>query len=287
MWPAISKHISETTSRPFDCENTVPMGGGCINETVRIEGGGQVFFVKLNRASLLEMFEAEADGLRDLRAANAIRVPEPLCCGVAGDRAYLVLEYIKMGGRGDDAEMGRQLAALHRRTSEKFGWHRDNTIGITPQLNTPEDKNWISFYRDKRLKYQFDLAARNGRVFSGADDLLKSIDRFFENYAPKPSLLHGDLWGGNASFDHSGNPLIYDPAVYYGDREAELASTEMFGGFGRGFYQAYETAWPLDSGYSMRKPLYNLYHVLNHYNLFGGGYGEQAEGMVKHLAFEI
>lgn len=237
------------------------------------------------------MFIAEADGLLELNKAKSIRVPKPVCYGEAEGKSWLVTEWITFGReRGDSAEqLGRQLAAMHSYTSGQFGWFRDNTIGSTPQQNTQAD-NWLEFYRDRRLRLQFELAARNG--FTGAlqdkgERLMVDLEMFFTAYTPEASLLHGDLWGGNCAFDATGRPVIFDPAVYYGDREADVAMTELFGGFDAGFYAAYREAWPLDAGYSVRKTLYNLYHILNHANLFGGGYATQAEHMIDRLLAEI
>ena len=180
--------------------------------------------------------------------------------------------------------MGAQLAAMHRVTSTEgnFGWHRDNTIGETPQINDWSD-DWIEFLTQHRLKYQFELAEQKGHRFSQAQDLLDITPSLFEGYDPQPSLLHGDLWGGNAGFDEKGEPVLFDPAVYFGDRETDLAFTELFGGFGSAFYEGYSSAWPLHGGFGKRKTLYNLYHILNHYNLFGGGYATQAEGMMTTI----
>ena len=178
---------------------------------------------------------------------------------------------------------------MHRVCARAFGWDRDNTIGSTPQVNTA-DADWVSFLREQRLRYQLDLARANGAdagLLDGGERLLDALPRFFDSYYPHPSLLHGDLWGGNWSADAEGQPVIFDPAVYYGDREADLAMTELFGGFDDRFYHSYRQAWPLDAGYNSRKVLYNLYHVLNHYNLFGGGYARQAQGMIETLLAEL
>jgi len=237
------------------------------------------------------MFEAEAAGLHELAAANAIRVPTPICSGTADGQSWLVTAYIEFGRGGRDSarQFGRQLADLHRQTSVQFGWFRDNTIGSTPQHNGYMG-NWVDFYRQRRLRFQFELAARNG--FAGSlqrkgERLMANLNTFFSSYAPQPSLLHGDLWGGNRAFDTAGEPVIFDPAVYYGDREADIAMTELFGGFGAEFYASYNEAWPLDDGYAVRKTLYNLYHILNHANIFGGAYAAQAESMIDQLLTEI
>jgi len=201
--------------------------------------------------------------------------------------AWLALEWIERGppSRATDSILGEQLAQQHRTTQAAFGWSRDNTIGSTPQLNEWCD-DWMTFFRDRRLRYQLDLAARNGfggRLQQRGGALLDRVPEFFSGYRPVPSVLHGDLWGGNRLTAERGQPVIFDPAVYYGDREADLAMTRLFGGFGAGFYAAYEAAWQLDAGAGARIDLYNLYHVLNHLNLFGDGYLGQALSMIDAL----
>jgi protein-ribulosamine 3-kinase len=237
------------------------------------------------------MFEAERDGLTELAGVGSVRVPVPVCTGQAGGSAFLVMEYIRFGRPAADsaARLGRGLAEMHRHAGESFGWWRDNTIGSTPQPNGLDD-DWVRFWRDRRLGHQLHLAAANG--FGGTlqrlgERLLAELPAFFTAYRPTPSLLHGDLWGGNYAVDGSGAPVIFDPAVYYGDRETDLAMTKLFGGFSEDFYAAYREAWPLDAGYRQREALYKLYHVLNHANLFGGGYARQAEGMMDQLLSEL
>ena len=234
------------------------------------------------------MFEAEAAGLAELAAPGAIRVPAPICWGLAGRRSFLVLEHLALGGPTRGAAAGRQLATLHRTTTPTFGWSRDNFIGSTPQPN-PQTPDWVAFWRDQRLGFQLELAARNGyaRDLQRTGERLRADLGTLLNHRPRPALLHGDLWGGNLGWLPDGAPVIYDPAVYYGDREAELAMTELFGGFGSDFYAAYREAWPLDPGYPVRKTLYNLYHILNHLNLFGAGYLGQARGMIDRLLAEL
>jgi protein-ribulosamine 3-kinase len=261
--------------------------GGSINECYRWETDGGPIFVKVAPARNIEMFAAEAAGLEELRRANAVRVPQALGVGRSDANAWLALEWIQTGPatRTTDTVLGEQLARQHRATQKHFGWSRDNTIGSTPQLNA-ECPDWITFYRDLRLRYQLDLAARNGfngRLQDRGSQLLECLPGFFRTYKPTPSLLHGDLWGGNRLSDNHGQPVIFDPAVYYGDREADMAMTHLFGGYGRDFYAAYEAAWPRDPGHGARTDLYNLYHVLNHLNLFGGGYLGQATGMIDRL----
>lgn len=287
-WQPLEAAVETATGQPFRVRDSRSMGGGCINRAILVSDGSRSFFVKLNTASLLSMFEAEAAGLDELQSADAIRVPDAVCTGTSDGNAWLVMEYIPMRGPADARLAGEQLALMHRKQADAFGWRLDNTIGSTPQPNDWMEE-WIAFLREQRLGFQLELAARNGyggRLQSEGEKLLASLDRLID-HAPVPSLLHGDLWGGNIGYDDGGNPVIFDPAVYYGDREADLAMTELFGGFGRAFYDAYNDAWPLDRGYAVRKTLYNLYHILNHLNLFGGGYAGQAQGMIDRLLAEI
>ena len=286
-WRPVEAAIEAATGDSFRVEQQRSMGGGCISQTLLIGDGVRSFFVKLNAASLLSMFEAEAAGLEELLASGSIRVPTPVCSGSGDGTAWLVLEYIPMGGGSNPGLAGEQLAQMHRKQADAFGWCMDNTIGSTPQQNGWMVE-WIDFWRERRLGFQLELAARKGyggALQSQGEKLLGCFDRLID-HAPLPSLLHGDLWGGNIGYDEQGNPVIFDPAVYYGDREADVAMTELFGGFGKEFYDAYNAIWPLDSGYAVRKSLYNLYHILNHLNLFGGGYAQQAQGMIAKLLSE-
>ncbi len=288
MWESIAAQIAEATGASFNARDRHALGGGCINSAYRVGDGERTFFVKLNSADKHAMFAAEADGLAELARAQALVVPEPICHGVAGGQAFIVLQALSLGGNGSPAEFGRQLAQLHRTTAERFGWWRDNTIGSTHQPNR-QHHDWVAFWRHERLGFQLELAGRNGMLGleREAQRLLAGLDGFFSDYRPIPSLLHGDLWGGNFGYLDSGAPCIYDPAVYYGDREAELAMTELFGGFGSAFYAAYDEAWPRDVGYDVRRTLYNLYHILNHANMFGGGYAGQASAMIGRLTAEL
>ena len=289
-WRDIEAAIREAEGSSFAIESRSGVGGGCINECYVVRGRGQAFFVKLNASDRLPMFEAEAAGLREIARSNTVRVPQPLCHGAGAGASWLVLEYIELrrtSSRGM-AELGRRLAAMHRVTATRVGWHRDNTIGATPQINTP-GTDWIVFWREQRLGFQLQLARNSGhrgRLLAQGERLLERLPAFFSGHAPRPSLLHGDLWSGNAAFVGDATPVIFDPAVYYGDREADIAMTELFGGFSADFYRAYDEANARDPGYTTRKQLYNLYHVLNHLNLFGGGYRAQAERMIAELLAE-
>ena len=269
-------------------ESAVTAGGGTINLTLLLTGGdGRRWFLKLNDASRVDMFAAEAAGLEELAAANAIRVPTPLTFGTTEDQAYLLLEYLDIGHPAANAaaELGRRLAAQHRVTQPRFGWRCDNTIGSTPQHNTWCD-DWLEFWRQRRLGYQLNLAVTNGYGHILRDDgdvLLDGLPRLLAGHEPAASLLHGDLWGGNWGVLATGEPVTFDPAVYYGDREADLAMTRLFGGFAPEFYAAYEASWPLPAGHELRTELYKLYHMLNHLNLFGLAYASQTRAIMDRL----
>ncbi|PZN31454.1 MAG: hypothetical protein DIU71_09875 [Proteobacteria bacterium] len=263
------------------------VGGGSINRCLRYETERGPVFVKLAGAPAMSMFEAEAAGLAALSQARAVRVPQVLACVADGDLALLILEWLELGPptRAGDVLFGEQLARQHGHTERHFGWHRDNTLGTTPQHNA-WCEDWIGFLRTRRFGPQLDLAERNGadgRVLDRGRRLCERLSAFFEGYRPQPSLLHGDLWAGNRAQARNGDPVVFDPAVYFGDREADIAMTRLFGGFGPDFYAAYHATWPLDAGAPARSTLYNLYHVLNHFNLFGGGYLRQARSMIDEL----
>lgn len=289
LWQDISQAIHDTTGEAFALRNQQAIGGGCINATQKISDGQRVFFVKTNRAELVDMFTAEAEALTEMAASHTVRVPKPVCHGISGQNSYLVLEHLDLRGNADMVLLGRQLAAMHRVTRTQFGWHRDNVIGATHQPNG-WNSDWIEFWREQRLGYQLHRAAENG--YGGTlqklgEQLRTRFPVLFRHYQPQASMLHGDLWGGNAAGLADGTPVIFDPAFYYGDRECDMAMTELFGGFGNRFYAAYNEAWPLDQGYKTRRTFYNLYHIINHLNLFGGGYQSQSVDMMQILLSEI
>jgi fructosamine-3-kinase len=280
--------VAAATGVDLESGSARTAGGGCINTCYRVRGNsGREFFLKLNASGREDMFRAECEGLQALRSAGGVRVPEPIGAGTAGGSAFLLLEYLTLhaGSAGAATVLGAGLARQHRHTAERCGWHRDNTIGSTLQRNSWQ-ADWTEFFGYHRLGFQLRLAARKGAGGDLQDKgarLLERLPEFFGGYRPQPSLLHGDLWAGNWAMTENGEPVIFDPAVYYGDREADLAMTELFGGFPREFYVAYRQAWPLDPGYERRRDIYNLYHVLNHLNLFGGGYLRQAVHLMDRL----
>jgi len=281
---ALEVAIGTATGRPFRIERSGAVAGGCIHRSVVLEGGGARFFAKLNAPGFADAFAAEADGLQALAQA-AIRVPDAVAQGAASGVAFLILEHLDLGPGNDAAHatLGRQLAGVHGHLGEQFGWHRGNFIGATAQRNGTS-ATWAAFWQHERLAPQLALAAAKGfRLQRLGDALLAAVPQLLAGHAPGASLVHGDLWGGNAAFLADGTPVLFDPAVYHGDREVDLAMTELFGGFPAAFYAAYREAAPLADGYPLRRTLYNLYHVLNHANLFGGGYAGQAERMMERL----
>lgn len=257
---SVADQIAVSTGRAFKLVTAHPLSGGDINRAFRLQGDNISYFVKLNESALLPMFAAEFSGLQALAATATLRIPQPIVFGQTAEYAFLVLELITFGRAtaSSERQLGQQLAQLHGQPQAYFGWHCQNTIGSTPQINLPQ-ANWLDFWREHRLGFQLQLAAQNGycgQLQSKGQRLMADLAVLFEGYQPQPSLLHGDLWGGNAAVDVQGNPVIFDPACYFGDREADVAMTELFGGFGRDFYAAYQDAWVLDQGYATRKTLY-------------------------------
>lgn len=285
MWDQIAAHISRAINKDFQPTHCRPVSGGSINQAYSLKDGDRIYFVKLNQANWLDMFEAEALGLQQIDSTRTIRVPQPVCWGIAGDSAYIVLEWLDLGYGDRQAwdKMGHNLACMHRVISNNgFGWERNNTIGSTPQINTWTD-SWVSFFTKYRLGYQFRLANWRGGRFPQQDQLLAAVPSILAGHEPQPSLVHGDLWTGNAAITSQGEPVLFDPAIYFGDREVDLAMSQLFGSFPPNFYRAYNQAFPLEPDYEYRKTLYNLYHILNHFNLFGGSYEYQANQMIASL----
>ncbi len=286
---ALDALLSRALGRRFTGRRLAAAAGGCTSDSFVYGDGNRRFFVKRQSAERLAMFEAEAEGLRELAAARAVRVPGVVAVGVA-DGAVLVLEHIALRSPDDSclARLGERLAALHRVTATRHGWRRDNTIGSTPQHNDC-DELWPRFFARRRIGPQLELAAAGGyrELADGPGRrLIEAIPALLDGHQPAPSLLHGDLWSGNLAADQAGAPVVYDPAVYFGDRETDIAMTELFGGVGRAFRAAYEAVWPLPAGYPVRRELYNLYHVLNHLHLFGPGYLARAGNMITRLLAE-
>lgn len=279
--------LCDETGLALDSSSARSVGGGSINRCYRVDGRDGAVFVKVNAAAKRAMFEAEAAGLEALGATRTIGVPRVLAVGAVASSAFLALEWLDLGGGSGSAQarLGERLAAMHRHGGDAFGWHRDNTIGATPQPN-PRMADWLTFWREARLGHQLELAVTRGLPETLAvrlRRLLASLDRWLGGHRPASSIVHGDLWGGNWAVTVAGEPCIFDPAVYWGDREVDVAMTRLFGGFSARFYAAYESAWPLPDGAEARAELYNLYHLLNHFNLFGAGYAGAIDTSLARL----
>lgn len=289
QFESILKHIENSTGLPFLPKHRQTVGGGSINTAFVLANTNHRYFVKTNQTGRGDMFEAEARGLAELGGSQTIRVPRAICYGDDGQQSYIVLEYLDMHGSADQVLLGEQLAAMHRVIQSQFGWDIDNTIGATHQPNHRQN-DWLHFWKEQRLGYQLALAANNGyggQLQKFGERLLADMDQLFIGRQIQPSMLHGDLWGGNVAGLKDGTPVIFDPAFYYGDREADLAMTYVFGGFTRDFYASYQNAWPLDEGFDVRKTFYNIYHIVNHLNMFGGGYHGQAIHMMESVLAEL
>lgn len=285
-WQTVRQQLADAGVLSASNAEPEPVGGGDISAAWRLRDDAGDVFLKTGPAGAADMFAAEAEGLRELERAGALRVPQPLEHGTAGGTAFIALEWIDLSIPDDDvqARLGRRLARLHQVVSGEFGWHRHNTIGATPQQNT-QGTDWAGFWRDQRLGYQLQLAADRGyggRLQERGLELMESLDALLGEHRPDASLLHGDLWSGNQAA-RAGQPVVFDPAVYYGDRETDIAMARLFGGFSRRFFDEYQRAWPLPPDHATRVGLYQLYHVLNHLNLFGSGYLGRAERMIEEL----
>jgi protein-ribulosamine 3-kinase len=292
---ALAAAIGRATGANFRMRSQEPVAGGCIHSALRLSGddgeGTVEYFAKVNEAASAAMFAAEADGLAALRDTGAVMVPAVVSHGADGERSWLVLEWLELSGLDANAAaaLGRALAELHRVPQARFGWARDNFIGASPQANGWHD-DWLPFWRERRLMAQLRLAAKNrlpSRMIDRGERLAADCEAFFAGHRPQPALLHGDLWNGNAARLPDGTPVLFDPAVYVGDREADIAMTGLFGGFPPDFESAYREAWPLRDDYRVRRHFYNLYHLLNHANLFAGDYVRQAQVSIEKLLAEI
>lgn len=273
---SIGRILLRKYGKPVQIKSLTPLGGGCINQSYRIDTNSDSFFIKYNRAEAFKgMFSSEAAGLKQLLDAGSIRIPSVIENGETDEYTFLMLEFIHQGRKGNGfwEGFGSALAYLHKQSDEVFGWGMDNYIGSLPQSNKAH-KAWIDFFIMERLEPMLKLA-RDGKKIG--PELARRFDtlynRFNEIFPPEPpALLHGDLWSGNFLVDETGNPCLIDPSVYYGHREADLAMTHLFGGFSEEFYSAYHSVFPLEKGWEKRIDIFNLYPLLVHVNLFGGGY---------------
>lgn len=284
---SVIKSLSDKFDQPTELLFIDPVGGGSINDTYRLSTTGGDFFIKKNSASTFpEMFQKEVRGLEILGNAEELKVPEVVDCFEEGDDALLVMKFIRSAAKKENfwEEFARLLAQLHRNTQPQFGLDHDNYIGSLVQTNTTHD-TWSDFFREERLEPQIRSARDTGYLNRS---LVNAFDRFYNRLqqlfpGEPPALLHGDLWGGNFMTDESGDPVIIDPAVYYGHREMDLGMSMLFGGFDRKFYDAYDRYFPLEPGWQERMDYCNLYPLLVHVNLFGGGYVRQVEQIIRRF----
>lgn len=263
------------------------LSGGCISNAYRVTTNSEkIYFLKFNSMGSSDMFIKEAHGLQELNKAGVIKIPEI----ISYDEDYILLEQVTSSNKQKkfSEDFGRKFALLHKFTGKYYGFYEDNYIGSNKQINISEENeknNWTKFYFNKRILYQLELAEKIGNSTSelrkAIAALENKIDKIVFDNGESPSLLHGDLWGGNYLVDENGFACLIDPAVYYGNREADLAMTKLFGGFDSRFYKSYDEAYPLPDGYEYRENIYKLYHVLNHLNLFGGGYYSQAMSLTR------
>ncbi|MDF2177601.1 fructosamine kinase family protein [Aliiglaciecola sp. CAU 1673] len=284
MWHFISEQISEQLGQDFICDDTRQINGASHTQNFRISDGRLRFFVKVAEQSALPRLETEAEGLDHLRQAEGFIVPKVICLGTVSQHSFLVLEYLHLqeGSTDNWLEFGRCLARFHGlQQQEMYGWQSDNYIATTLQPNGWQ-KKWCQFFAEQRIGYQLQLLAEKQLLKVKIDQVVESIRQLLAGYLPPVSPLHGDLWQGNAGFCRH-RPVIFDPAFYYGDRETDLAMTELFGRFPQAFYDGYEEIWPLEEGYQYRRPVYQLYHTLNHALLFGGQYLQSAKSQLQNL----
>ncbi|AEH33211.1 fructosamine kinase family protein [Vibrio anguillarum] len=285
MWQTLIQQLSDTLMFEFNPVEKEKVSGGDISDCYMISDGEQRYFVKVNTRDFLAKFEIEGENLRSLRETSTVQVPELVMIGTSKNHAFIVLNYLPtkpLDNATNSYEFGVQLAKLHQWGEQKeYGFDADNYIGSTLQPN-PWDKKWGRFFAEQRIGWQLQLLREKGIELFNIGELVDVVQSRLANHSPRPSLLHGDLWHGNVANSVFG-PICYDPACYWGDRECDIAMTELFEGFQPEFYQGYESILPLSLDYVERKNIYNLYHVLNHYNQFGGHYLVEAESLIKKI----
>ena len=285
---SIEKALQAVFGNQLTYQSFEPLsGGGCINNAGFLRTNAGAFFVKFNQHAYPGMFEAEAKGLALLAEADALHVPEVYASGSSDDgQDFLILEWIGTGKPVSDfwEHLGHGLAMIHGQQQNQYGLDFDNYIGSLPQYNHWTD-SWSTFFCNSRLEPQVQLGLSTGTLPLKLAERIRGLFSRIPEWLPAapPSLLHGDLWSGNLLVDETGKPAIIDPAVYYGHHEMELAFTSLFGGFNQRFYEAYQTVMPVEPGLEERKDLYNLYPLLVHVNLFGGGFVRQVESIVDYL----
>jgi len=285
MWHFISDEIAKAIDQEFICDDIREITSGHSHKAFKITDGRLRFFVKINESMHIAHFKAESEGLEHLQKTKFFKVPKVICSGTVSDKAFLVLEFLTLTSGNNDSwyQFGHALAKQHQdHTQDMYGWQEDNFIGLSPQANQWQ-KKWHTFFAEQRIGIMLQLLAEKGHVLSNnIDKVVESVNRLLIGHNPVASMLHGDLWTGNTGF-HKDKPVLFDPAFYYGDRETDIAMTELFSRLPNEFYQGYQDTWPLNDAYEFRKPVYQLYHVLNHALLFGGSYLDSARSTLKNM----
>ena len=282
MWRIIEQAISESIGNTFEIQDKKSVTGGDINIAFQVFDNRLSFFVKLNDKDCLENFEQECYALQQIEQLSPLSVPQPIAVGITLDKSYLVLNFQHFSNHDHWQKLGADLATMHLScTHGEYGWQNDNFIGTTLQPN-PWQKNWAMFFAEQRIGWQLQLLAEKSIYLGDIDHISEHIHQLLLHHHPRPSLLHGDLWQGNIGFTET-ECFVFDPASYYGDRECDIAMTELFGQFPEQFYHGYKSQFPLAKGYEERKHIYNFYHILNHANLFGGVYIDQSKAMLQRL----
>ncbi len=277
--------LENSTGKRHRIVSVRPLYGGDINDNFRVDtDGGKTYFIKINDRERAGMFRLEAMALEELRHTGSFRIPVVLDAGATDSFSFLLLEYIE-SGRGTARAFAGGLSALHRHSGTAHGWHSDNYIGILPQQNK-RTTSWVEFYCRYRLRVQMELARQKGYIPASLDKKFEKLCGRAGEYLPdvRPSLLHGDLWSGNFFYDTDGTPVLIDPALYYGHREIDLAMMRLFGGFDADVFRLYHEMFPPEPGWRERIPLYQLYPLLVHLNLFGTGYYDRVRGIIERYA---
>jgi len=284
FWQFIEKEIQDKTRTFFSINQKRSISGGDISHAYHLIGDKTDYFIKINQPQFSSLFEQEAVGLASLSLTNTFRIPVVITQGIFDAKSYLILEYIALNQAGKIENFAKALAHLHRQSSNKFGFAENNYIGNSIQKNQ-WNIDWCDFFTLNRLTVQLQQMVDNHVPTSLIDQGYLLLDKLplILNHKPKPALVHGDLWQGNYAFDRNQQPVIYDPACYYGDHEVDLAMLELFGNPQGSFFETYQQIYPIHVGYSKRKDIYNLYHLFNHVNLFAGGYVQQAKNSLNRL----
>ncbi len=284
MWHYIAQAIATETQQSFIIKDKKSIANGTVGRYYRISAGDRQYFVKIHNKDHLAHFRAEALSLKQIQSTKQITCPKVIALGSYIDKSFLVLTYIPFSHPEPKTwyKLGQQLALMHKKSQHKrCGWQQNNFIGDSQQPNKWHSQ-WQQFFSEQRIVWQLRLLSKKSVLLGDIQHISKVCQQLLQHHKVTPCLVHGDLWRGNIGF-YQNNPVIFDPACYYGDREVDLAMTELFGFFPSDFYQGYHDTYPLDKGYEVRKTMYNLYHILNHANLFGGIYIKQAKAMLTRL----